>query len=129
MLVSDSCYAGTLAGTDAVGATLGPADAPQSMLARKAAVVLASGGNEPVADEGRDGHSIFAWHLMAQLGDVASWREGGRVFERVRDAVVREFPQTPQYGASKVAGHQPGTDYLFERRDFEPVAPVAPVTR
>ena len=124
MLISDSCYAGTLAGTDAVGATLGPADAPQTLLARKAAVVLASGGNEPVADEGRDGHSIFAWHLMAQLGDVASWREGGRVFERVRDAVAREFPQTPQYGASKVAGHETGSDYLFERRDFEPGVPA-----
>ena len=31
----------------------------------------------------------------------------------------REFPQTPQYGASKTAGHEGNTDYLFERRELE----------
>lgn len=124
MLVSDSCYAGTLAGTlagtEAVASTRAPAHAPEALLARKAVVVMTSGGNEPVADEGRGGHSPFAWHLMQQLGDVATWREGGTVFERVRDAVAREFSQTPQYGAARVAGHEAGGDYLIERRDLTP---------
>jgi hypothetical protein len=56
---------------------------------------------------------------MGALKQVASWQPGGNVFERVRFAVARELPQRPQYGASSVAGHQPGSDYLFEQRQFE----------
>ena len=39
--------------------------------------------------------------------------------ERVRAAVIKDFPQPPQYGASITAGHEGNTDYLFERREFE----------
>ena len=42
----------------------------------------------------------------------------------MRAAVVKDFPQTPQYGASRTAGHQGNTDYLFERREFDAVVPV-----
>ena len=44
---------------------------------------------------------------------------GGIVFERVRSAVAKHFPQTPRYGASRSAGHQGNTDYLFERREID----------
>jgi hypothetical protein len=80
---------------------------------------MSSGGDEPVADSGRNGHSIFAWHFMRALENLDRWQVGGNLYERVRDAVVKDFPQTPQYGASRTAGHQGGTDYLFERRALE----------
>ena len=117
MLISDSCYSGNLAGNEKVqfDSKVDTAD----MLSRKAAVVMSSGGDEPVADEGRNGHSIFAWHLMQNLGDLDNWQAGSLVFERVRAAVQKDFPQTPQYGASRTAGHQGNTDYLFERREFD----------
>jgi hypothetical protein len=117
MLISDSCYSGNLAGNERVQVD-GKGDTAD-MLSRKAAVVMSSGGDEPVADEGRNGHSIFAWHLMQNLGDLNNWQAGGNVFERVRNAVQKDFPQTPQYGASRTAGHQGNTDYLFERREFD----------
>ena len=122
MLVSDSCYSGSLAGSERVQLDAQFTD-PSELLKRKAVVVMSSGGNEPVADEGREGHSIFAWHLMQSLKGLDSWQVGGSVFERVRTAVVKEFPQTPQYGAQRSAGHQGNTDYVFERREFEPAAP------
>jgi len=117
MLISDSCYSGNLAGNEKVQVD-GKGDTAD-MLSRKAAVVMSSGGDEPVADEGRNGHSIFAWHLMQNLNDLNNWQAGGNVFERVRAAVQKDFPQTPQYGASRTAGHQGNTDYLFERREFD----------
>jgi len=117
MLISDSCYSGTLAGSERIVVDKG-LDAP-ALLSRKAAVVMSSGGNEPVSDEGRDGHSVFAWHLLNVLGDVSVWQAGGPVFERLRFAVKREFPQTPQYGAAREAGHEGNTDYLFETRELE----------
>ncbi|MBN8505457.1 MAG: exodeoxyribonuclease V subunit gamma [Burkholderiales bacterium] len=133
MLVSDSCYSGTLAGSEKV--KLDGSLQVDELLNRKAAIVMSSGGNEPVADEGREGHSIFAWHLMSKLRELGDWQAGGNVFERIRTAVSAEFPQTPQYGASRSAGHQTGTDYLFERREIEkaagpaPANPPAPVAR
>jgi hypothetical protein len=121
MLVSDSCYSGTLAGNERVQVSQTTDAAP--LLSRRAVVVMSSGGNEPVADEGREGHSIFAWHFIKALEGLDNWQVGGNLYERVRAAVTKEFPQTPQYGASSRAGHQGNTDYLFERREFEVRAP------
>ncbi|MBH9579283.1 two-partner secretion domain-containing protein [Inhella proteolytica] len=117
LLVSDSCYSGTLAGSEKV--QVDRSAAPDSLLSRKAVVVLSSGGNEPVADTGRDGHSVFAWHLMERLKQLSAWQIGNQLYERVRFEVAREFPQTPRYGAARAAGHQDNTDYLFEKRSLE----------
>ena len=117
MLVSDSCYSGTLAGRERV--QVAQASDAGDLLKRRAAVVMSSGGEEPVADEGRQGHSVFAWHFMQALQGLDQWQIGGSLYERVRAAVLRDFPQTPQYGASRSAGHQGNTDYLFERREFD----------
>jgi hypothetical protein len=129
MLVSDSCYSGTLVGNERVQVAA-TADA-SSLLQRKAVVVMSSGGNEPVSDEGKDGHSVFAWHFMQRLKQLEGWTAGSNVFERIRDAVSADFPQTPQYGASRAGGHQGGTDYLYERRQFErpAVTPAQPAVQ
>gem|GEM_PF-4880784 len=119
MLVSDSCYSGTLVGRERVA--VGGASADE-LLQRRAAVVMSSGGDEPVADEGKDGHSFFAWHLMRALEGLDGWQPGSNLYERLRTAVSREFPQTPQYGASRGLGHEGNTDYLFERRELEAAA-------
>ncbi|MBC7685919.1 MAG: caspase family protein [Bdellovibrionales bacterium] len=117
-LISDSCYSGSLVNEAKIRATPGMID-PVELLLRKSVVVMSSGGNEPVFDNGKQGHSPFAWNLMNTLQKVSSWQAGGQVFERVRFAVARELPQRPQYGASSVAGHQQGGDYLFEQRQLE----------
>ena len=117
MLVSDSCYSGALVGQEKVQVAAN-ADAAD-LLSRRAVVVMSSGGNEPVADEGRNGHSVFAWHFMRALEGLEGWQPGNNLYERLRGAVNKDFPQSPQYGASLAAGHQGNTDYLFERRELE----------
>lgn len=117
-LISDSCYSGSLVSGTRIRASTGEVD-PDEVLRRKAVVVMSSGGNEPVFDEGKEGHSPFAWNLMRTLQQVSSWQAGGNVFERVRYAVARALPQRPQYGTSPRAGHESGTDYLFEQRQLE----------
>nr|WP_307727709.1 YDG domain-containing protein [Massilia sp. MS-15] len=113
-LISDSCYSGAFAreGMANVGRNVNADD----VLSKRSVVVLSSGGDEPVPDEGRGNHSIFAWNLMQVVGSVANWKPGSTVFEGVQEAVRKEFPQTPQYGALTAAGHQTGGDYLFEFR-------------
>ena len=118
-LISDSCYSGSLVAADErIRANARQID-PQTVLDRRSVVVMSSGGNEPVFDEGKNGHSPFAWNLMKTLNQVGAWQLGGNVFERVRFAVARELPQRPQYGSSQAAGHQQGGDYLFETRRLE----------
>lgn len=81
------------------------------------AAVMTSGSDEPVADTGKEGHSVFAWNLLEEIKKLDSWSVGASVFDTVKVAVERELPQTPQYGASITAGHEQGGDFLFERRN------------
>ncbi|MFZ2155258.1 MAG: caspase family protein, partial [Bradyrhizobium sp.] len=114
-LVSDSCYSGTLTRE----ARIERADIlpdPQAVLDRRSVTALSSGGDEPVADEGKDGHSVFAWHLIEQLKAVKDVSLGVGVYEQIAERVKAEIPQTPQYGASPSSGHQRGGDYLFQVR-------------
>lgn len=114
ILVSDSCFSGTL--TRELQVSLAERVDPAEVLRRRSVLVFTSGGEEPVSDEGKDGHSLFAWHLIRTLDSVQGLAPGARVFSTVRDAVRRDFPQTPQYGAAVSAGHAAGGEYLFEAR-------------
>ena len=80
---------------------------------------MSSGGNEPVFDSGKNGHSPFAWSFMRELEKVTTWRPGSNVFEQVRFNVAKQVPQRPQYGASRLDGHQSGHDYMFEQRQLD----------
>jgi filamentous hemagglutinin family protein len=115
MLVSDSCYSGTFAKEQQVAAG---ADASQ-ILARRSVVVMSSGGEEPVADDGVDGHSIFAWSLMQAMRQVDRYDTGARVFDATKSQVTAAYPQVPRYGAAVSAGHASGGDYLFEARSYK----------
>lgn len=116
-MISDSCFSGSLVSNERIRSA-GNQDAA-SLLSRRAAVVMSSGGNEPVFDAGKNGHSPFAWSLMQTLGQVSSWKPGSSLFEQIRFQVARQLPQRPQYGAARDGGHETGADYLFEQRRLE----------
>ena len=116
--MADSCYSGSLLSDQRIAPSAIDVDA-RTLLSRRAAVVMSSGGNEPVFDSGKNGHSPFAYGLMQALQKVPTWQPGGNVFERVRFAVARELPQRPRYGAAASAGHVAGSDYVFEFRELE----------
>ena len=113
-VVADSCYSGAFAKEMSLsGQQRRQLD---GYLNQRAVVIMSSGGDEPVADTAKNGHSVFAWNFMEKLRDLGDWTPGASLFTEVRTAVERELPQTPMYGASLSAGHQDGGDYLFERR-------------
>ena len=112
VVVSDSCFSGTLAKEQ-------PLDAPKSalkedLLTRRAVVTLTSGDEEPVTDEGLDGHSIFAYHFLNEMRRVQKFSPITASYERLRERIVKTYPQTPQLGAVMSAGHMSGASYLFE---------------
>ena len=93
-----------------------------TLLKRRAVTVMSSGSDEPVADTGDDGHSVFASDLMQSLRSIQGWSNGDRVFRQVRVGVESLLPQSPRYGAVLSAGHQPGADYVFEQSSVQEAA-------
>ncbi|HJW24131.1 MAG TPA: caspase family protein [Rhodocyclaceae bacterium] len=114
MLVSDSCFSGSLTREQKISE--GVHLPREEILRRRAVLVLSSGGEEPVSDEGREGHSIFAWGLIKTLAETRGDTTGFDVYRQVKDIVTESYPQEPQYGAALAAGHMGGGEYLFERR-------------
>lgn len=113
MLVSDSCFSGSLTREQRVKAVKGLKR--EDVLKQRSVLVLSSGGEEPVTDEGHDGHSIFAWNLLKVLESSESGLTGFELYRQVHEGVVKEFPQQPQYGASIFAGHKGEGDYFLDR--------------
>ncbi len=113
-VVSDSCYSGQFVQNRKV-MDLRRVPPLSALLRRRAVTVMSSGGDEPVADTGDDGHSVFASDFMRSLRSIRGWSNGDRVFHQVRTGVESVLPQSPRYGAVLSAGHQPGADYVFER--------------
>ncbi|MCX8087258.1 MAG: caspase family protein [Rhodocyclaceae bacterium] len=111
ILVSDSCFSGTLAREKKF--TRPASTRPEELFHRRSVVVLTSGDEEPVSDEGKEGHSIFAWNLIRALEAAGGITPGYEVWRDVHRGVTKEYPQTPQYGAVVSAGHMDGGEYLF----------------
>lgn len=112
ILVSDSCFSGSLTREQKVDykGTL----KPEEVLRKRSVLVFSSGGDEPVSDEGKEGHSIFAWSLIKTLDEATGTTPGQEVWRTVRGKVTKDYPQEPQYGAVLSAGHSEGGEYLFQ---------------
>lgn len=125
LVVADSCYAGLLSpdpGVNIFGTEgeLGT-DYVKYKLPKRARLLLASGGDQPVLDEGGQGNSVFARAFL----DVLNANEGvlstpalfGNLQDRVKArAATSGFKQVPVFKAIKAAGHEMG-DFFFVPRD------------
>lgn len=114
LVVADSCYSGTLA-RGALTPIRGGGD--QLALLRRLAekrsrTVLTSGGLEPVTDGGGGGHSVFAKAFIDALRENDSVIDAESIFKRVRQYVVVNADQTPEYSDVRKAGHD-GGDFIF----------------
>ncbi len=114
MVVADSCYSGTL--TRSIKVPERNKAYLERIVGKRARVVLSSGGLEPVADSGGGKHSVFAAQFLKALRGNEGVLDGTQLFEKVRNIVVLNADQTPEYSDIRKAGHE-GGDFLFVRRD------------
>ncbi|NKB59679.1 MAG: hypothetical protein GKS00_25450 [Alphaproteobacteria bacterium] len=114
MVVADSCYSGTL--TRSIKVPQRNRAYLERMAEKRARVVLASGGLEPVADSGGGKHSVFAAQFLKALRSNEGVLDGTKLFETVRQNVVLNADQTPEYSDIRRAGHE-GGDFLFVRKE------------
>ncbi|GLI36875.1 caspase family protein [Geobacter hydrogenophilus] len=115
LIVSDSCYAGTisrsfnpnLAGEGSRNNYL------QKMMGKPSRVLIASGGNEPVAD-GATGHSPFADAFVKALTSPfdTQFTAEELLTRQIKESVAGHSAQTPQYKVIHNSGHD-GGDFVF----------------
>lgn len=118
LVISDSCYSGTLLR----GLNLSPPPSAereqflQKMSAGRSRTLMASGGDEPVADSGGGGHSVFATALLNGLERMERPKfTAGELFSGyVVESVAGRAEQTPEYNPLRNSGHESG-DFIFVR--------------
>jgi len=123
LIVADSCFAGKL--TRSGLAKLRPGlseEARMTMLkivaTKRVRTALTSGGNHPVLDMGKGGHSVFTGALLDVLGENQAILETERLFLAVRTRVINAagqyaIEQIPTYWPIQFAGHESLGDFIF----------------
>jgi TPR repeat protein len=129
LVISDSCYSGGLL-RDA-GIDVRAADQQtylSKMIAARSRTLMSSGGNEPVADGGGDGHSVFANTILKALQrtDAKQFTAGDLFHDYVLRQVAGNADQIPKYASIRNSGDDAG-DFVFQRgaarRGIERVGP------
>jgi len=114
MVVSDSCYSGTL--TRGIAVTRKGPSHVERLASRRTRLALTSGGNEPVVDGGGGGHSVFANAFLRSLRENDEILDATTLHAQIREPIMRDSDQTPQFGPIRSARHEDG-DFLFVRND------------
>lgn len=118
LLVSDACFSGDIfrsGKTDML-----PYEASdryyKEVYRRFSRAALTSGGLEPVADGGRDGHSVFTYYLLKALRENnTKYLTTGQIFNEIAISVSNNSGQTPVYQPIKNTGDE-GGEFIFIKR-------------
>ncbi len=119
LIVADSCYSGTL-----TRAAITNLNTPQErmkflekMNQRSSRTLMASGGNEPVADGGGGGHSVFARAFIEALqqADEKVFTAEQLFYNYIKEPVAGRAEQVPEYNIIKNSGHG-GGDFVFVKK-------------
>ena len=113
LLIVDSCFSGSLMRGSSEGKSIEKLNQKsiERLQSKKTRIVWTSGGNEPVVDSDGGNHSYFADKLIKLLKnntDVVVCE----LFQDVRQYVIDNAQQTPEYSMIHGTGHD-GGEFLF----------------
>ena len=116
LVMADSCYSGALvrSGVPLIHWTGQRKSVLKRLAFKRSRKVMTSGGLEPVIDGGGGGHSVFAHALLDILAENSEMMAAFRVFAALREKVVDNADQTPEYSHIRKAGHD-GGEFIFIR--------------
>ena len=127
LVISDSCFSGTLSRNAAAGLNVGQDKQKyfRRLANRVSRTALSSGGLEPVDDGGGKGHSVFAGALIATLErNNEPLLEAESLYGLIKRPVAlnSSATQKPQYSDVRSTGHDEG-DFLFFKRNVRQSKP------
>ena len=118
LIVSDSCFGGNLLRG---GATKAKSKASSTaaerdrylaeLLRRKSRALLSSGADEPVPDQGGQGHSLFARAFLNVLESAKAPFTASELWEDIRGEIAADGKQSPQYHS--IPGAHAGGEFVF----------------
>ncbi|HWX33263.1 MAG TPA: caspase family protein [Steroidobacteraceae bacterium] len=121
LVVADSCYAGLLSTDPSLFFLDKPTEISQDYikfkLPKRARLLIASGGDNPVLDEGGQGNSVFAKAFLDVLEGNNDIMTAPALFSnvlgKVKEGALRNhFSEQPEFKSIKGAGHEVG-DFFF----------------
>jgi uncharacterized caspase-like protein len=125
LVISDSCYSGSLTRSATPRLMAGKTQQERlnwvrTMTAKRARMVMTSGGLEPVLDSGGGQHSVFSKALLEVLESNSDVLEGQRLHKQVAAKVAYAaaqigFDQIPEYSPIRFAGHESGEFFLVPK--------------
>ena len=123
LVVADSCFAGKMTRSSLAKLRPGLSDEARMTMLKTVAkkrvrTALTSGGEQPVLDVGKGGHSVFTGALLEVLGENQVILETERLFLAIRTRVVHaageyRMEQIPTYWPIQFAGHESLGDFIF----------------
>lgn len=127
LVIADSCYGGLLSSSPGhlfLGnrSASGDLEYIRYKLPRRSRLLLSSGGDKPVIDNGGGGHSVFARELIGILRDNTQVLSAPDLFASIRGPVMQRasennFVQEPVYKSIKGAGHEVGDFFFVPQRN------------
>jgi len=113
LLISDSCYSGTLFGQ---GRAMPPVITDKyylNLYNEKSRWGMTSGNKTPVSDEGTRGHSVFAYQLLKELAkNEKPYVSTQEIYTRIAPIVGNNSEQTPLCRPIRNTGDQ-GGEFVF----------------
>lgn len=119
LIISDSCYSGELSRNITPINKQGNRDYYlKKLLSKKSRTLIASGGNEPVADAGGGNHSVFTKAFIDGLKNAQDsvFTDDELFNKNIKEVVAGNTEQTPQYNALKNSGHEDGSFIFVKKR-------------
>jgi len=115
-LVSDSCYSGGFVNVRSLQrkSLMDDKYFVENVL-RNSRQILTSGGIEVVADDGKEGHSIFAYHFLRELAmNPNDYLSASALSEHMERVVTRNAQQEPRWARLANANDEDG-EFFFIR--------------
>jgi len=113
LLISDSCYSGTLFGKARAMPSVITDKYYLSLYNEKSRWGMTSGNKEPVSDEGTENHSVFAYQLLKELRkNDKPFLSTQEIYTRIAPIVSNNSEQTPLCRPIRNTGDQ-GGEFIF----------------
>ena len=117
LLISDACFSGDIFRGNSIAA---PFEASDKYYAnayiKNSRQALTSGGDEPVMDGGKDGHSVFAYYLLKTLeSNQNKYLDISQVYNNIKIPVINNSDQTPRLDPIKNTGDE-GGQFIFLKK-------------
>lgn len=121
LLISDSCYSGTLFGESRSLPPIINDKYYLSMYNEKSRWGMTSGNKTPVSDEGTEGHSVFAYQLIKELTkNDKPYLSSQELYTQIAPIVSNNSEQTPLCKPIRDTGDM-GGNFVFISTVSEPV--------